>query len=130
MSEKCPNCGAPLNDGKCDYCGYQAQTVNPVNNSQAQPQSVNVVVNNATPTNTNTVYAVGVSPKSRTAAALLCFFLGVLGVHRFYVGKIGTGIIWLFTAGFFGIGALIDFIKILCGTFADKNGFPLKNWSN
>lgn len=129
MSDKCPNCGAPLNNGKCDYCGHQEQNANTTNNTQSQPQSVNVVINNSNTANGTPIYAVGVSPKSRTVAALLCFFLGVLGIHRFYVGKIGTGILWLLTVGFFGIGVLVDFIKILCGTFADKQGFPLKNWS-
>ena len=68
------------------------------------------------------------SPKSRTAAALLCFFLGGLGIHRFYMGKIGTGILWLLTLGLFGIGALVDFIIILCGSAKDKDGLPIKNW--
>ena len=63
-----------------------------------------------------------VSPKSRAVAALLCFFLGFLGAHRFYVGKIGTGILWLFTGGIFGIGSLIDFILIICGSFSDSKG--------
>ena len=62
------------------------------------------------------------SGKSRLAAALLCFFLGALGIHRFYVGKIGTGILYLFTGGLFGIGVLIDFIMILVGAFKDKEG--------
>ncbi|MBQ3755018.1 MAG: TM2 domain-containing protein, partial [Clostridia bacterium] len=39
------------------------------------------------------------SPKSRLVATLLCFFLGGLGIHRFYVGKVGTGILYLFTGG-------------------------------
>ncbi len=64
--------------------------------------------------------------KSKVAAALLCFFLGGLGVHRFYVGKVGTGILWLFTFGLCGIGALVDFIMILVGAFKDKQGNPLE----
>ncbi len=67
-----------------------------------------------------------VSPKSKGTAAVLCFFFGSLGVHRFYTGKIGTGILWLFTLGFLGIGTIIDFIMILCGAFKDKNGDVLK----
>jgi len=54
--------------------------------------------------------------------AILCWFFGGLGVHRFVVGKIGTGIVWLLTLGCFGIGVLVDFIMILCGNFKDKKG--------
>ncbi len=61
------------------------------------------------------------SEKSRGVAAVLCFFLGALGIHRFYVGKIGTGLLWMFTAGLFGIGAFIDFIIIICGSFKDAD---------
>ncbi len=68
------------------------------------------------------------SEKSRLVDALLCFFLGGLGIHRFYEGKIGTGILWLFTAGLCGIGALIDFIIILVGGAKDKDGKPIKRW--
>jgi len=68
------------------------------------------------------------SPKSRLAAALLCFFLGVLGIHRFYVGKVGTGILMLVTLGVFGLWALIDFIVILVGSFKDKEDRVLSNW--
>ncbi len=67
------------------------------------------------------------SQKSKLTAALLCFFLGAIGVHRFYVGKIGTGIVWIITlGGGFGIGTLVDFIMILCGKFKDKQGLYLK----
>ncbi|NLE70940.1 MAG: TM2 domain-containing protein [Actinomycetales bacterium] len=69
-----------------------------------------------------------VSPYSRLAAALLAFFFGVLGVHRFYVGKVGTGLLQLFTAGGLGIWTLIDLIVILVGGFRDKNGLPLQRW--
>lgn len=67
-----------------------------------------------------------VSSKSKGTAAVLCFFLGYLGIHRFYVGKIGTGILWLLTLGFFGLGEVIDFIMILCGSFKDKDGAVIK----
>ena len=51
--------------------------------------------------------------KNKWVALLLCVFFGVFGVHRFYEGKIGTGILYLLTLGFFGLGVLIDFFKIL-----------------
>lgn len=71
----------------------------------------------------------GVSSKSRLVALLLCFFFGGLGVHRFYAGKIGTGIVWLLTLGCFGIGSLIDLIMIICGSFTDKDGNLIKEWN-
>jgi len=74
--------------------------------------------------------------KSKTVAALLCFFLGTLGIHRFYLGKIGTGILQIvllflgsillifgigaFFYGVLGIWVLIDFILILTGTLKAK----------
>jgi len=71
---------------------------------------------------------VEVSKKSRLAALLLCWFLGEFGIHRFYVGKIGTGILWLFTFGLLGIGMIIDFIVIAIGDFKDKDGKVLRDW--
>lgn len=57
---------------------------------------------------------------------LLCFFLGSLGVHRFYAGKIGTGVLMLLTLGGLGIWTMIDFIIIVTGNFRDKEGFKIK----
>lgn len=69
------------------------------------------------------------SQKRILPAALLCFFLGFLGVHRFYVGKIGTGILQLVTFGGLGIWALIDFIVIVVGSFRDSDGHAINLWT-
>jgi hypothetical protein len=69
-----------------------------------------------------------ISDKSRLAAALLCWFFGIIGVHRFYLGKVGSGIAQIFTLGGLGIWTLIDFIRILCGVFPDNEGRIVKKW--
>lgn len=69
---------------------------------------------------------VEVSEKGFVPTLLLCFFLGVFGIHRFYVGKIGTGILMVLTLGGLGIWSLIDFIIIATQGFKDKNGLPIK----
>jgi len=67
-----------------------------------------------------------ISEKGFVPAILLCFFLGVLGIHRFYVGKIGTGILQLITLGGLGIWTLVDFVVLVTGSFKDKQGLPIK----
>jgi len=62
-------------------------------------------------------------------AFLLCFFLGFIGAHRFYVGKTGTAIAMIFTIGGLGLWALIDLILILTGSFKDKNGVRITEWT-
>lgn len=69
------------------------------------------------------------SKKKRLPALLLCLFLGGLGIHRFYVGKIGTGILQLCTLGGLGIWVLIDLIMIIVGAFTDKEGNKLEAWT-
>jgi len=66
-----------------------------------------------------------VSDKTKLVTALLCWFLGIFGVHRFYVGKTGSGVAQLLTCGGLGIWALIDFIMILMGSFTDAEGRQL-----
>ena len=68
------------------------------------------------------------SPRSRAIALILCFFLGWLGAHRFYVGKIGTGILMLVTLGACGIWVFVDFILIVFVAFRDKDGLVVYNW--
>ena len=73
--------------------------------------------------------APNISRKSRLVALLLCFFLGALGVHRFYVGKVGTGILMLITLGGCGLWLLIDLILIVVGSFKDKQGLRVFRWT-
>ena len=65
--------------------------------------------------------------KSKLVTVLLWWFLGVWGIHRFYVGKIGTGILWLLTGGVFGIGYFVDFFMLFRNTFTTKDDQPLNN---
>ena len=67
-----------------------------------------------------------VSDKGMVPAALLCFFLGFLGIHRFYVGKTGTGILMILTLGGLGIWSLIDLVMIIVGSFKDAQGRSLQ----
>ncbi len=62
------------------------------------------------------------SSHSKGMLAVVCFFLGWLGIHRFMVGKVGTGVLMIVTVGGLGIWTLIDFIVILTGGFTDADG--------
>jgi len=66
------------------------------------------------------------SPKGFVPALILCILLGGLGVHRFYVRKVVTGILMILTLGGLGIWTLIDLIRIAVGSFKDSNGLPIK----
>ena len=66
-----------------------------------------------------------ISEKSFVTTIVLCVLLGGLGVHRFYTGHIGIGVVQLLTFGVFGIWTIIDLIMIVMGNFKDSNGNPL-----
>lgn len=118
----CKNCGRQIEDDSafCPHCGTNLKNQRKSGHKPTvEPQQpvINVINNN---TNVNKNF--GYVHKKKWVAFFLCLFLGYFGIHRFYVGKIGTGIIWLFTAGFFGIGWILDLIFILFGGFRDKAG--------
>lgn len=113
MDEKfCKFCGEKIAADAvlCPKCGRQVEELK---SAQVQPS---IVINNSN-SNSNVNGMQGGYPgakmKNKWVAFLLCLFLGCLGVHRFYEGKIGTGILWLLTGGLFGIGVLVDLICIL-----------------
>ncbi|MBQ8749964.1 MAG: TM2 domain-containing protein [Clostridia bacterium] len=97
----CKNCGQEINDNAdiCIHCGKAVKEVPATTPKEEVPLT-----------------------KKGWFLAIICFFLGAFGVHRFMVGKIGTGVLWLFTIGFLGFGVLIDLIMLLCGSFKDKEG--------
>lgn len=105
----CKHCGEIIDKDCviCPKCGKQVEELN-----SAQPQ---VIVNN---TNTNTNVNTNVNgrygrPKNKWTAFFLCLFLGEFGAHKFYEGKAGMGILYLFTLGLFGIGWIVDTISYL-----------------
>ena len=68
------------------------------------------------------------SDRSKTVTLILCIFLGEFGIHEFYLGRFGLGLIKLITGNFFGIGWFVDVILILLGKAKDEFGLPV--WSN
>jgi hypothetical protein len=102
----CPKCGHELL-AVGDYCSQCGLPIPPDERLYDEPDA---------------------SARSRLVALLLCIFLGYFGVHRFYVGKIATGVIWLATGGLFGIGYIVDIIMIAFGNFSDIDGNRLMFW--
>ena len=107
----CKHCGGtiPQDAVMCTHCGRQEEELA----GAAQPQ---VVIQN-TNMNTNTAAAVvagvGARAKNKWTAFVLCLLLGYFGAHKFYEGKVGMGVLYLFTLGLFGIGWFVDLIVLL-----------------
>lgn len=126
----CKHCGQ-LIDKECIICPKCGKQV-----EELKGQEPNIVINNTSNSSSNAVaYAVnngsnGISPKSRLITLILCIFLGIFGAHRFYTGKIITGIIMipLMLVWIGEIWLLIDLILIIIGAFRDKNGLRVVNW--
>lgn len=115
----CKHCGAEVSDQAviCVKCGCQLQPL-------ASPTIT--IETNGTATTSTTIVPEGVSEKNGVTAVLLCFFLGGLGIHNFYLGRTGIGIAQLFTLGGCGVWALIDFIVLLTGSYKDSEGKIVK----
>lgn len=143
----CPHCGTPIKKEDKKFCQHCGETIDkdcivcPKCGKQVEElkgSGKNIIINNsssasaAASANATAVVAGMnmISPKSRLVALLLCFFLGVFAIHRFYVGKIGTAILMiaLMLTGIGEVWLVIDFITILLGSFKDNMGLLVKNW--
>ena len=106
----CKHCGGkiPENAVVCTLCGCQVEEIR-------KAEQPSIVINNSN-TNTNSninAAALGIRTKNKWIAFFLCLFLGYLGAHKFYEGRIGMGIVYLLTVGLFGIGWFVDCIALL-----------------
>lgn len=114
----CFNCGAQLPDHAafCTACGAKTS-------GNDQHNMDNPAGERGSPDD----IPVGISPKSRGKAIVLCVlcFFGFGGIHRFYTGKIVTGIIHFFTFGLCFVGCIVDLVALSKGTFKDSKGLAL-----
>jgi TM2 domain-containing membrane protein YozV len=123
---KCPQCGASVDAGarECKYCG-EAFAVNvpaqPV--VQPQPQVVFVQQGMAQPTSP---YSPNWPIKSKVAAGVLAILLGGIGVHKFYMGKIGMGVLYLLLC-WTGIPAIIGVIEGIIYLTSNDHNFQIKH---
>lgn len=109
----CKFCGAkiPMDAVLCTTCGRQVEQLQGAANPVQQPQ---IVINNSNAANAMNAVAVPMGKKkSKWVCLSLWFFLGLVGGHKFYEGKIGSGLLYMFTAGGFVIGWFIDLFGIL-----------------
>lgn len=129
----CPQCGAPIDPGatECKYCGEKL-----VNQQTNQPQGQTVYVQQPQPqvviqqTTPQQVYMTGINPawpiKNKVVAGVLGILFGGIGVHKFYMGKIGMGILYLVFC-WTGLPAIIGFIEGIVYLCSNDENFQLKN---
>lgn len=110
----CKHCGEKIPEDAvlCTHCGRQVENI-----TQSAANTPNIVINNANSnvnTNNNTINAAALKKlRNKWVSLLLCLFLGYVGAHKFYEGKIGMGVLYLFTGGLFLIGVIVDLISII-----------------
>jgi TM2 domain-containing membrane protein YozV len=129
MNERyCPQCGAPIDPGatECKFCGEKTSPQpQPMYSQQPQPQPQVIIQQQAQPT-----YVTGINPswpvKSKIAAGLLAIFLGGIGIHKFYLGKIGMGILYICFC-WTGIPAIVAFIEGIIYLCSNDENFQLKH---
>lgn len=113
----CKHCGGvlPFDAVLCTHCGRQVEELTGTNQPQVIIHNQNANTNTNTNTNihTNAAAGIGLRAKNKWVAFSLCLFLGFLGAHKFYEGKIGMGFLYLFTGGLFCIGWIIDLFSLL-----------------
>ena len=131
MRVKCDNCGAEIGlDGVCKFCGTVLPPREPVAPPPVAPGWVapppRPVFSIPQPRVPVQQPVQAASPKSRWVAILLWLLLGYLGAHQFYAGKVGMGILYLFTFGLCGIGWVIDGVSLFAGSFRDRYGLPVR----
>lgn len=103
----CKHCGAKIPEDAvlCTACGRQVEKLEGEN-------TPNIVINNSNSSqNVNSVFAGKL--RNKWVAIVLCLLGGFFGLHKFYEGKIGMGILYLCTGGLFFVGVVIDFIALL-----------------
>lgn len=114
----CKHCGEQIDADcvVCPKCGKQVEQLSASYNGQP------IIINNNNSASSSAAASAAIGgaavylgkPKNKWVAFFLCLFLGVFGAHKFYEGKVGMGILYLFTVGLCGIGCIIDLITILC----------------
>lgn len=113
----CRECGAKIAKKAviCPQCGCATEDRPATPPPQAQPQIIIQNSNqNANAASASAGPAMGYGRrKNKWVAFFLCLFFGLIGAHKFYEGKIGMGILYIFTGGLFGIGVLVDFFRLL-----------------